>query len=387
MEKNTFSKAIETKISKKYPEANKVKIEENDYYSHPTYYIENIWDYIHLVTLISSIDPYEFCDTVIYRGTSDSSYQLLPGLARLNYKDVENITEEIEYELINEFFTRRPDAFSGLSDFDVLAKMQHYGLPTRLLDFSTNPLVALYFACEDKPKTDGRVVCHNTFLQNDSSYFINSICKAAISKPFDECYFIEDYLCDGKLSLRRYLSEAYLHTETTVVRPKYWNQRIANQSGVFMVFPNDLRDRYRRIFISSKDKGLSEAIKEYGIGRCNEDIVKEVFDKEPIDFYIEENLSSITDECFKKMYYSHDVDKTEDKWDDFQKFFTERFFLDLALKKINKQRIRNDFCSIIIKGKDKAKILEELAYVGITTDYIYPELEYTAKEIKRKFHI
>ena len=64
---------------------------------------------------------------------SNEKYSLSPGLARHKYS-----FSDAEATLINEFLTRRPDAFSGLSDFDVLAKMQHYGLPTRLLDFTTN---------------------------------------------------------------------------------------------------------------------------------------------------------------------------------------------------------------------------------------------------------
>ena len=48
-----------------------------------------------------------------------------------------------------------------LSDLEVLAKLQHFGAATGLLDFTWNPLVALWFACEDATR-DGKLFAVNT---------------------------------------------------------------------------------------------------------------------------------------------------------------------------------------------------------------------------------
>lgn len=382
MKEECFSSKVAKKVNKEFVKKVLIDCEENLYYNHPTFCIKNLSEYIQLITIISSIGNDGLLgDTVVFRGTADSEYKLLPGLARLK-----NIEEDTEREMINAFLTRRPDAFNGLTDFDILAKMQHYGLPTRLLDFSINPLVALYFACESKMSKNGRVLCHNTFLQNDSEVYISEICTAAIRKKFDENCFVDEYLCNEKLTLQNYLARTYLYGETTVVQPKYWNQRIANQSGVFMIFPNNLYDRYKCVLLHSKELGLTKSIYEYGCETINEDIIKEVLEKEPIADYEKENVLYLSDESFAKMHNSYKKEKFElNYWDKCKQYFENRFTMSLKLKPLNSKNIKNNFCSIIIDSKNKKKILRELSYVGIGEDYIYPELEYTAKEIKRNF--
>src|SRR3546814_12023322 len=44
------------------------------------------------------------------------------------------------------------------STFERLSRMQHYSLPTRMLDTSTNPLVALWFACRSGAEKVGEVI-------------------------------------------------------------------------------------------------------------------------------------------------------------------------------------------------------------------------------------
>jgi hypothetical protein len=65
--------------------------------------------------------------------------------------------------------------------------------------------------------------------------------------------------------------------------------------------------------------------------------------------------------------------------------FANRFLMNVELKELSQERIERDYCSILIKAKNKKRIIKELAGIGITVDYMYPELEYTAKEIKRRY--
>ena len=383
MSEETFAALVAKKLNKNFRVMKRFEDEKETYYAHPTFFVKSLHEYIQLVTSIASLNISNLDgDTIVFRGMANSRYNLSPGLSRMK-----NLDFATEQKLINEFLTHRPDAFKDLCDFDIMAKMQHYGLPTRLLDFSTNSLVALYFACESQMTKNGLVLCHLTYLYNDSDCYVSEICSAAIRKTPDFNYFIEEYLDNENFDLNRYLIRAYLCGHTTVVKPKYWNQRIANQAGVFMLFPNNLTDRYRNILMRSAETVLPSDITDFVFGKVDEDIIRGAHQKEPLSYYVEnENDAYLTNECFKKMYESYkSKSKDEDFWDKNKKYFENRFKMSYDLKLIDDSILKNCFCSIIVDSKSKKKILQELSCIGIREDYIYPELEYTAKEIKRHY--
>ena len=63
----------------------------------------------------------------------------------------------------------------------------------------------------------------------------------------------------------------------------------------------------------------------------------------------------------------------------------ERFYMSSQLKPVGKDKLKKQFFSIIIKKNDKKRIINSLSKIGISEDYICPELEYSAKEIKRQY--
>ena len=94
-----------------------------------------------------------------FRGESSDSWDLRPSVMRCSKEDKDKFPFRAwEGEMLNELMSRQPEAFSGLtSAFSQWVLAQHYGLKTRLLDITRNPLVALFNVCEDGSIEDGRL--------------------------------------------------------------------------------------------------------------------------------------------------------------------------------------------------------------------------------------
>ena len=140
-----------------------------------------------------------------------------------------------------------------------------------------------------------------------------------------------------------YFSELYLDDNISnkiVVQPKYWNLRQEHQQSVFMVFENKIQIK-------------NEFYEKFELTRGD-------------DFPL----------CIKKILKQGKLTAQE---------LEEGFIIKDEIANISKENIREHFVSIIIDSNFKLEILEQLKRIGISKSFIYPELEYMAREIADKY--
>jgi hypothetical protein len=97
-------------------------------------------------------------EKLYFRGAEDVTYELIPSIGRkqkvLNQSQ-HLVKNKLEEKNLLQCFRRHTyeHRHRVLSEWESLFLARHHGLPTRLLDWTVNPLIALFFACL-KPKTE-----------------------------------------------------------------------------------------------------------------------------------------------------------------------------------------------------------------------------------------
>lgn len=196
-----------------------------------------------------------------FRGHDDADYQLTPSLLR-KWPNGDWQYLPSEDRLCKELLIAHHDEFQGDQYcFDRLVRMQHYSLPTRLLDISGNPLVALFFACHGDVKNrdlDGEVVIFRVPTDTLKYYDSDTVsCLANLSNlTNDQKNGIDLKLeqpafnaAEPVLQLLHHIKSEKAFFESRIkprdlgsilcVKAKRTNTRIKSQSGAFLLFGHE----------------------------------------------------------------------------------------------------------------------------------------------------
>ena len=203
-----------------------------------------------LADYLNTIDAYqkkqaaaEIKYELIFRG-QNGDWPLIPGIARM--ADSEDLPQ-IEQSMFNDFKRQavRYLSFRPDNDWEWLTIGQHYGLPTRLLDWSTNPLTSLWFAV-NSGNTDENGSGVVWIYQSDESNLV----KNTDTSPFEIS-----------------VPKVYL--------PQHNNTRIYAQSGIFTIH-NYLEQKMKFVPLQEDTRENSKLAKITIPGSCFKSISKEL---------------------------------------------------------------------------------------------------------------
>ena len=367
---------------------------------------------------------------LFFRGVSHTSYKNIPSIFR---DDLIYNEDTIFNEAVSKNYT---DFANDKTTFDMLVRMQHYGVPTRLLDVTQDPLVALYFAtrlsAKDTPRSKrGKVYAY--FVSKDKVLYPDSPEVCLYSNLAKQK--IQDWIPQDKNNcVSRLVQSADRETPINktidvfdlqhiyCVKPRLNNPRIIRQKGAFLLFGNigrkyiypqiqDFENIYKWEFVKNKIRTISYAAIE-DINN-NDDVIK-----------LESEIKSINEILFnnwlklKKRLESPSLLGGYFHYDEFQKELLielrtnaseklkeDFLFCDRSLKN---KRYQNIIASILQTNtamtalydifsengtvsetskevSNKAKIAEELENYGVNEESLFPELDVLGKSLRRKY--
>lgn len=172
-------------------------------------------------------------EAVWFRGHSRASYKLLPSLAR----DPKALERE---SLLSKRFKQNAYSFRQSppqSEWEWLFLMQHFGVPTRLLDWTESPLVALYFAVNgdsaESDKEDGNIWALLPAKYNFEIPRLRPLVSVDIP-----CFGVDSILDDYRPD--KMAMETMSNKFPVAAIAHRQNERIMAQLGVFTIMHRDM---------------------------------------------------------------------------------------------------------------------------------------------------
>lgn len=323
-------------------------------YPIPTYYAQTLDKYLEIVHKIT-LDNGK--DEIWYRGICNYNYKLIPSLfVQINLlKDKHLIPYLLQIELIRQCYNEtkkyyKTFLFNETTKAARQSLMQHYGMPTNLLDFSTDPLAALYWALN--PDNEDDVKKYTTAVV----YFFNP------RKYSDACNYLKEK------------NNCFEHNEYSEYK------KIAGG-----IYSHDcLSDEY--IVRDTTDKTINYKLEQF-FHDINDkmDTVSNTFKKLPAPVVIPQqndriNAQSGTFVAFNLLSIPKDGDYNYNALEALQEEF-------IKMKQKNKEMFENEIFleRVLINPTHKNMIVEKMDKTfKYSRSSVYPDLENLFKDAKSK---
>ena len=375
-------------------------------------------------------------NSLFYRGHSNKEFKLEPSIYRKNDKG-DFLYIENEDKIYRETIAKVPYDFKGKNTIESLVLMQHYGVPTRILDLTTNPLVALYFACVGNEDKDGEVIVFD-IPQESTCYFDSD--RVTVLANLAKCDSVF-YYRNTKIEIyKQYNNELnFIIKKVNLLDSKSLEKLLGVEEGNLVNYSNEKIENFlkqikkRDIFTSTKInykiknfiKEIKDTIKEKESFSTKKEDIKSLFVylkyvkfitilENRISSFINEEISSINMSYFRKLLnfikedksYFQDIINPNDvesvlaikpKLDNPRIIRQYGAFLIFGAKESNKEmpKVENYWIiagknaqigkRIIIDHKSKGDILKELDKLGINKSTLFPEIDKVADYIKEKY--
>lgn len=335
-------------------------------------FIEDILDYMS-ITLSSNADK------KLFRGQSNKDWDLEPSITRGKKMPNKEAAMYLEIQQANH------KEFIDDDFINNACNMQHYGIPTRLLDWTENSLHALYFACV----SESWIGAHGKIYYIKSPEIININSK--------ENEFIEHFLRFKYLNCEKVKESVINHLKKisfndskryTFFKTKYYNERIKSQQGCFSVYYEQTEEEATII----RERLLDELKREY----LNFEVYKGRIERDVLNSISDKISEVVNGKKFDSYYISRVMDYIKgvlDSHNHIQKNLLDELieWLKKLSKVVEKKHCMDDIVShenqlqIIIKSEIKEILIKQLENMGINSRTVYPDIQGLASYLKEHY--
>ena len=313
--------------------------------------------------------------TRFFRGHGDEGWQMLPSIYREDYL-IEN-----EDKIIKDALTYCPDDFLPSDTlFEKLVKLQHYGCYTRLLDLTTNVLVALYFSAWNKDHHDKNGELIILDIPDEQIKYGDSDTVAILSAlSLQSVEFNYTKLLDSSTPIAiSEVARKILDELDSIVRRQSALEKLEKSN-------NNIREvlAYDPNTILSQTSIDREIINEFNRKVHVISLLHNIQTDKP-SFRPVINPSDFNRVlCVRAKLNNQRISRQQGC---FLLFGIKGSKTKAAVIPDEWQRLASNRQKILVKAKNKAAIRQELESFGISKRTLFPELEAQAKEIMEQYN-